>query len=234
MTPSPVTMDRDQIWQAIDAQRAGVTALLAELSTKEWNHPSLCAGWTVRDVAAHLTLQQLRLRDMPRMLIQWRGTMNRTIAHAARVRAAALSTEAIIAEIRGTVGSRRHNLGVTPLESLIDILVHSQDIAIPLGRRLDLSTDAAAVAASRVLAMRWPPPPPSVRKLAGFRLTATDVAWTAGDGPEVRGPMAALLLACCGRVAALPHLSGDGAAELTARFIAAGGAAGPRGTTPAG
>jgi hypothetical protein len=78
---------------------------------------------------------------------------------------------------------RRHNLGVTYLETLIDILVHAQDIAIPLGRRHDMPPAAAAVAASRVLSMRWPPPPPSARRLAGFRLTATD---TPGPPAPVR------------------------------------------------
>jgi hypothetical protein len=71
-----------------------------------------------------------------------------------------------------------------------------------------------------VLSMRWPPPLPSVRKLAGFRLSATDTQWSAGDGPEVRGPIAALLLVCTGRAVALPQLSGDGAADLAARFAA--------------
>ena len=66
--------------------------------------------------------------------------------------------------------------------------------------------------------MRWPPPLPSARKVAGFRLTATDTSWSSGDGPEVSGPMAAMLLVCCGRLAALPQLSGDGAPSLTARL----------------
>lgn len=68
--------------------------------------------------------------------------------------------------------------------------------------------------------MRVPPPLPVVKNLAGFRLTATDTNWSAGEGPEVRGPMAALLLVCCGRLVALPQLSGEGAAALTARLSA--------------
>src|SRR4029079_7874060 len=147
---------------------------------------------------------------------KWRGSMDRTIAHVARVRAAQLTTEQIIAGIRGMIGSRRHTLGVTYLETLCDILVHSQDIAIPLGRRLDLPADAAAVCARRALSMRWPPRLPSLKKLAGFRLTATDTTWTAGDGPLVQGPMAALLLVCCGRLTALPQLTGAGAPQLGA------------------
>ncbi|RSM43453.1 hypothetical protein DMB66_53375 [Actinoplanes sp. ATCC 53533] len=211
-------MNEDQIWQAIDTQRARLCDLLAELDDDQWRQPSLCPGWTVRDVAAHLTLQQLGPGAVLAQMFHWRGSTDRTTAHVARRRAAALTTEQLIAEIRATIGSRRHIVVVTRLETLCDILVHSQDIAIPLGRHLDLPADAAAVAASRTLSMRWPPPLPSVRKMAGFRLTATDISWSAGDGPTVRGPMAALLLVCCGRTAALPQLSGDGIAELTARL----------------
>jgi uncharacterized protein (TIGR03083 family) len=213
-------MNPDGVWQAIDTQRAALCDILADLGEDEWRQPSLCAGWTVRDVAAHLTLQQLGPAGVLAQVVKWRGSIDRTTAHVARVRAAALTTEQIIAEIRATIGSRRHIFGVTHLETLCDILVHSQDIAIPLGRHLDLPADAAAVAASRALSMRWPPPLPSAKRMAGFRLTATDTSWSTGDGPTVRGPMAALLLVCCGRLAALPQLSGDGAAELTTRLTA--------------
>jgi uncharacterized protein (TIGR03083 family) len=213
-------MTPDQVWQAIDTQRGGLCGLLADLGDDEWRQPSLCAGWTVRDVAAHLTLQQLGPGGVLAQMFKWKGSIDRTTAHAARVRAAALTTEQIIAEIRATIGSRRHIFGVTHLETLCDILVHSQDIAIPLGRHLALSAEAAAVAASRALSMRWPPPLPSAKKMAGFRLTATDTSWSTGDGPTVRGPMAALLLVCCGRLTALPQLSGDGAAEFTTRLTA--------------
>ena len=136
-----------------------------------------------------------------------------------RCRRAAQPTEQIIAQIRGTAGSRRHNFGVTHLETLTDILVHGQDIAIPLGRRHDMPAQAAAVAASRVLSMRWPPPLPAARKVAGLRLTATDISWSAGEGPEVKGPMWAILLVCTGRLAALPQLSGEGALDLRARTM---------------
>lgn len=211
-------MDLDHVWQAIDAQRATVADLLEDLSDDEWAQASLCAGWTVRDVAAHLTLQQLGLTDVIGMLGTWRGSLDRTIHDAARRRAAALPAGQIIARIRGTIGSRRHNLGVTPLETLTDILVHGQDIAIPLGRTLDLPPAAAAVAAGRVLSMRWPPPLPSARKMTGFRLVATDLAWSTGEGPEIRGPMGAILLVCAGRRAGLRWLSGDAVAGLAARL----------------
>ncbi len=216
--PGPAVLDQGQVWQVIDAQRLKLASLLDQLSPGDWAQPSLCAGWTIRDVAAHLTLQQLGLADTIAMMARWRGSLDRTIHDTACRRAAAWQPDQIIASIRGMAGSRRHNIGVTFLETLTDILVHGQDIAIPLGRHHDIPPTAAATATSRVLSMRWPPPLPAARKAAGFRFTATDICWSTGEGPQVSGPIRAILLACTGRLTALPQLSGEGAQDLTARL----------------
>ena len=63
-------MNVDDIWNTIDEQRARTADLLEQLTDDEWRRPSLCDGWTVRDVAAHLTLQQLTVVDFVRMVPQ--------------------------------------------------------------------------------------------------------------------------------------------------------------------
>jgi hypothetical protein len=68
--------------------------------------------------------------------------------------------------------------------------------------------------------MRWPPPFPAGRTMQRFQVTATDTAWTAGHGPQTQDPISAILLLSAGRRAALPQRAGDGAAELTAAFVA--------------
>ena len=55
-------------------------------------------------------------------------------------------------------------------------------------------------------------------RIAGLTLRATDTDWSHGSGPEVAGPMIALLLAMAGRKAALPDLRGDGVETLRARM----------------
>ena len=55
------------------------------------------------------------------------------------------------------------------------------------------------------------------KRVAGLKLAATDIDWTFGDGPEVRGTGEALLLAICGRKAALDDLEGEGVATLRSR-----------------
>jgi len=89
---SPSLLHRDQAWQVIDAQRLGLAGLLDDLSEDEWQQLSLCGGWTVRDVAAHLTLQQLGARAAIAMMLRYRGDTDRAIRDCARQRAAALST----------------------------------------------------------------------------------------------------------------------------------------------
>jgi len=210
-------MDRDDVWSAIDDQRRRLVEVLEDLSEQEWQHPSLCRGWTVRQVAAHVALQNTTWSMMPRAVLDmvWSGSMNGAI-HAMACRHAKNPTGQIIAEIRDRIGVWRPLPSVTYRDSAIDYLVHAQDIVVPLGRRLDMPTDAAVVAADRV----WTSDRMfhARKKLAGYRLVATDTTWSAGHGQEVTGPISALLLLLTGRPAALANLSGAGAAALQARL----------------
>jgi uncharacterized protein (TIGR03083 family) len=101
------------------------------------------------------------------------------------------------------------------MEPLLDILVHGQDIALPLGRIRPMPTAAATAAAQRVWDMGFPFR--ARKRLAGLRLTATDADWTVGSGAGVEGPIAALLLLATGRDAAVQQLTGDGVRTLRRR-----------------
>jgi hypothetical protein len=61
---------------------------------------------------------------------------------------------------------------------------------------------------------------PSKKNAAGIRAVATDLDWQHGDGPEIRGPGEALLLALAGRADALDELDGPGLAALEPRVAA--------------
>jgi hypothetical protein len=118
------------------------------------------------------------------------------------------------------VGSRRHNVGVTPLETLIDIVVHGQDIAIPLGRELAVAPRAAATTADRL----WQSRSTRMGRLKsrvfsevhhqGLRFVATDADWSAGEGDEVRGPLLSIVLVLTGRPVGADALDGPGATRL--------------------
>lgn len=213
----------DQLWAAIDGHRLRTAEMLDDLSAAEWTQPSLCGEWTVRDVAAHLTLQQMSLGTLLGVMIRNPGGLNTVIREASK-RRAQRPKETYAAEIRAMVGSRRHNFGLTPLETLVDILVHSQDIAIPLGRELELPVEAAGWGADRVWSFHGKGIARVFHNLPiqRMRLVATDHDWSVGSGPEIRGPMSALLLLLTGRTVALDRLEGEGAEILRSNAAAAG------------
>jgi uncharacterized protein (TIGR03083 family) len=211
-------MDREESWAMITEQRLGVARLLEGLSDAEWEQPSLCAGWRIRDVAAHIAMapQIPGLGSMIADGIRARGSFHR-LNHDVAVRHAARSTRDIVAELRRYADSRRLPVMTNYRNIGFDVLVHTQDIAIPLGRDYPMPSDAARVGAERVWTMGWPFW--ARRRLRGLRLVATDVDWSAGAGTELRGPIAMLLLLLTARTTtALPQLSGPGLRTITERF----------------
>lgn len=210
-------LDEDAAWAAVDRERLGLADLLDTLGEQEWAHPSLCAGWRVRDVAAHLALAHTGPRQAVVDTLRAGGSMDRMIRATARRHAAAPPSR-LTAQIRAMAGSRRLAPGVGHLEPLIDVLVHGQDITVPLRRPRSMPIDAAATAATRVWTMGWPLSRAfrARSRLQGLHLVASDTDWSAGTGARVEGPIEALLLLLTGRTgAALDRLSGDGVALLT-------------------
>jgi uncharacterized protein (TIGR03083 family) len=209
-------MDRDGTWQVIAGQRRALADLLAGLSTADWDVASLCAGWRVRDVAAHVASVPLLPGPLPMLAATVRagGRINRVIDRLA-VDHARRPTDTIIAELRAHAESRRLPPLTNHRNAAFDILVHGQDIARPLGRRHEMPREAAAAGATRVWTMGWPFR--GSRRFAGFRLVATDLEWTVGTGAEIRGPIGSLLLLLTGRTVALADLSGPGVTVLEGR-----------------
>ncbi len=210
-------MDREESWRIIETQRLSLADLLEDLSDEEWETASLCAGWRVRDVAAHVAMapQVPSALSMLADAARARGSFNR-LNHDVAVRHASRPVAQIVAELRNFAGSQKLPVVTNYQNSLFDILVHGQDVAIPLGRRRQVPLEAAQAGAARVWTMGWPFW--AKKRMRGFRLIATDVDWWAGKGAEVRGPIDALLLLLTGRSAALPRLTGDGIPELAARL----------------
>ncbi|WP_214404806.1 maleylpyruvate isomerase family mycothiol-dependent enzyme [Pseudonocardia lacus] len=207
-------MDRDQHWATIARQRRELADLLDDLTDDEWEHPSLCAQWRVRDVVAHLVLtpQPPSLGRLAVGAVRVRGDFDRLNRDLAVAHAAAAPAD-LAAQLREHAGSRRRPVVTTYRNLHFDVLVHAQDIAVPLGRSLPMPVAAARAGLERVWTMGWPFH--ARRALAGVRLTATDTDWAVGDGPAVHGPTEALLLLATGRTAAaLPRLSGPGTARL--------------------
>jgi uncharacterized protein (TIGR03083 family) len=208
-------MDSDHCWRVIADERLSLADLLEGLTDAEWERPSLCAGWRVRDVAAHVAMapQAPSVWSMTKDGIRAGGRFHKLNHDVAVRHADSRSPRTLIAELREHARSRRLPVVTNYRNILFDVLVHGQDIAVPLGRRRAMPSDAAATGAHRVWTMGWPFW--ARRRLRGLRLVATDVDWAAGAGEEVCGPIDALLLLLTGRVdAALPRLAGPGLTRL--------------------
>ena len=195
-------MESDAVWQHIDSQRLEIACLIEEIDARgpaQWSAPSLCDGWTVRDVAAHLTHSAI---GMPKMLLEAARSGFRFNTVVNRLAVGDRRPPAEIATgLRGLVGSRRHPPGTTAMEPLIDVLVHAQDICVPLGIDRPMPIDAAVAAAERVWQMGFPFH--ARRRLSGTRLVATDADFAVGEGAEVAAPIRELLLVLTGRQAAV-------------------------------
>ena len=193
-------MDSDAVWRNIDSERAWMADFLESLPAKDWDRPSLCSGWTVRDVGAHLTFAQTPVRDLLWPAV--RAGFRYDVVVRDMAICSALSHEQIVAKLRSFLGSRRRVAFITDLEPLIDILMHNQDIARPFGVDHPIPPEAAAAAADRVLdtpapIRRWKPP-------RGVRFVATDTRWAFGSGREVHATMGNHLLTLTGRLP-IPH-----------------------------
>ncbi|QEU90978.1 maleylpyruvate isomerase family mycothiol-dependent enzyme [Streptomyces kanamyceticus] len=218
-------MDREQALEWTKAERLGIADFLEELDTEDWRKDSLCTGWTVRDVAAHLTLStRTTLLDLLKGAVGARFDWERMEYDKARERAARYTPAELVAQIRETAGSPRRAPMSAPLDPLTDFLVHGQDIARPLGRTRPMPGPQTVAALDHVVAS---PFYGAKKRLRGVRLVATDADWSTGTsartgtdaGPaEARGPAGDLLLVVTGRRAGLAAVTGAGAERLRERL----------------
>jgi uncharacterized protein (TIGR03083 family) len=207
-------MDSTEVWRHIHAERAALATTLAGLPAADWSHPSLCTGWTVHDVAAHvISTPQIGWRDLAAMSARNLGRgYNRMIFREVKRLGARHSRETILADFERYASSTRHVPATTSVEPLIDALIHHQDIVRPLGLAHDMAPEAAAVAADRVRRLSFLMG--TRRLLRSVRMSATDVDWTRGTGPPISGPIQELLMICSGRAPDRTLVTGDGLVEV--------------------
>lgn len=203
----------DEYWGAVHGMRTRVAELLESLDPAEWDAPSLCAGWRVRDVAGHVSIvPTITTWQMVSAAPRARFNPNR-INTLIAVRHGSRPPGEIVARLRDHAGARRTAKILDTRDALFDIVVHSQDIAIPLGREVTVPVDYSRQGLERGWEMGWPFK--ARRRLSGLTLRAIDTEWCVGTGPEVVGPALALLLVLTGRAGAVAHtLEGAGVSAL--------------------
>ena len=188
-------MNVDQIWASVDAQRRDLADLIETFDAQQWTAPSLCDGWRVRDVAAHLTHSHM---PPGRMIVE---AVKSAFRFDPMIRRLAVedtrSQSEIAAALRAMAGVRKKVPGTSVQQPMIELLVHGQDMAVPLGIDLPMPTDAAVEAAKRLGGMKFPIN--AVRHLDGVRLVATDADFAVGEGREVRAPIREIVMILAGR-----------------------------------
>ena len=215
MAQAATTGTNEQLWGLVHDQRDKIGDVLATLSDQEWLTPSLCDAWNVREVAAHCV--ETQLMTPPAFISRFVGSGFQFHKMSAKnvARHANESTAALLQEYRETA----HRTTAPPgpkVTWLGEAVIHGEDIARPTKRHIDAAPAALAMVADYVL--KTTPLLHGKERGAGLKLRATDIDWSAGDGPEVSGPAASLIIALAGRKAGLNDLSGDGVETLRSRM----------------
>ena len=214
-------LSRRQLGAEVAAARRALLSTLEDLEAGRWDAPSLCDGWMVRDVVAHV----LHLHDLNRQPLLGAGLVragfrvNRYLAAEARRRAAGRAPRDLIDALADAAFEKTIVWKVYPWPEyvLVELVVHTQDIRRPLG--IDTPPGAAHLRIAADVHARPPRRLDPVRtRLPATRFEATDTDWTSGEGPLVRGPLEAIVMALAGRRDALTELVGEGVAPLVRRL----------------
>ncbi|MDQ1647948.1 MAG: hypothetical protein QOG60_5 [Frankiaceae bacterium] len=205
----------DDIWSTIATERAALADDLAGVDGAAWDTPSLCPGWTVRDVTAHMiaTAEMTPPRFVAKMARNGFGFQRMVARDIAANRGDSPAAE--LKHLRAVRDRRTGPPGPTP-SWLGETIVHAEDIRRPLGITHAYPTEALVRVAdfykgSNLLIG-------AKKRIDGVTLQASDAEWSTGTGPEVTGPMLSLLLVMTGRGAALADVTGPGVPTLRERI----------------
>lgn len=196
-------------------ERTDLAAFLSTLTPEQWEAPTLCEGWRVRDVVAHmLSYDELGLGDLVRSFAKGLFMVNR--ANAVALSAYNTRTPAELIElVRNNLEPHGLPAAFGGMIALVDGVIHHQDIRRPLNLPREIPAERLVATLQGALKA------PIIRgfwRVRGVRLVATDLDWAAGRGPEVRGPGESLLMTIAGRRGVLGELSGPGLTKLEQRF----------------
>jgi len=194
-----------------------LAAMLGGLRPDQWAAPTLCAGWRVREVVAHLTMPfRLGLPAFLWGMLRARGNFNRMADQQARADTARFTDAGLLAQLRDNITHPWKPPGGGQVGALSHDVIHGLDISVGLGllRRVPPQRVGLVLDGMRAKNLSY-----FGTDLSGVRLEATDLDWTFGQGEPLRGAAQDLLLVVCGR--RLPAGLLDGAPAP--RYAAAAG-----------
>src|SRR5665213_1444460 len=206
--------DDVKTWKMIHDERERSADMLESLSLEQWTADTLCEGWNVRLVAAHMMIagEQTTGSFMKGLLAS--GLRFNVMMDRAAREAGQLPPSEIIARIRARTTTT--NKPPAPAMAMLgEVVVHGDDIRQPLGIADNTSSEAKLACLNKLKGSNFPVR--AKKTIAGLRLRATDAEWTYGSGPEVAEPMVAFIMAMTTRPL-LTSLSGDAVDTLRTRL----------------
>lgn len=210
---------RADLWQLVHTQRRALAQDLAGLSPQDWTRPTLCEGWTVREVVAHLSAAAGT--NLPRWLASMAAARFNPAVHNDRRLQAYLgdSPEQTLAHFRAAIESTTAPTRDTAAW-LGEVVVHAQDIRHPLGLHSQPPVATVRPVLDFFVSRDFAVPSKSAGR--GLRLRASDSPFDHGTGPLVQGSTLALTMALAGRSAYCAELTGPGV-ELLGQRAGTGG-----------
>ena len=161
-------------------ERAELVDLLVALTPEQWETPTLCIRWRVRDVVAHVfSYDELSTVGLVSRFL--RSGLNPERANALGVAAyAGRSPDELIALAKNNLQPPGLPARVGGRIALTDGTIHQQDIRRPLGQSRQIPPERLAVVLEFA---KTAPPIHAAKRIRGLTLTATDIDWTTGHGP---------------------------------------------------
>jgi uncharacterized protein (TIGR03083 family) len=196
-------------------EREEFADFLDGLSPEQWEQPSLCELWRVRDVVAHVvSYEELSRWQLVRRFAKG-GFVPPRVNAIGVAEYAGRSPKQLTQLMRSCIPPRGLTSAFGGMIALVDGMIHQQDIRRPL----DIGRAIPPERLQRVLnAALSSPATRGAKRAGGARLVATDLEWVHGDGPEVTGTAEALIMAMAARPDALNQLAGPGKAHLAQRI----------------
>lgn len=205
------------VWPVVHDERQALIDDLTSIEPAEWRTESLCLGWDVHDVVAHLidTAKTTRLGFVQRMLAAGFNFDRDNVVGVSREKTPEpLETLAKFQAVRLRTSTPPAALATR----LVEAFVHGEDIRRPL--RIIRDYPPEHVATGLCYQVKTSVKIGGGKEIAqGWRLVATDTGFQHGDGPEVHALAITLLLAVAGRPVAAKELTGPGAAAFHAATI---------------
>lgn len=206
------------VWRHVRHARVDLVEYLRTLSPEDWDSPSLCEGWLVRDVVAHLILEYYYSPTESFMdFVRSRFRVNVFMRDTA-IRLGRTPTRELLQSFESMIDKQQKPASVSVINVLADLLVHEQDIRVPLRRPKDIPLESL-----KLIFSHWEPMDFNfgekitgiAKRVEGLQFIATDIGITKGKGAVVEGNAQDILLAITGRVVSLKRLNGDGVAVLS-------------------